>query len=122
VLLITAQRLVRRLCESCKKPADYPRAALLKAGYAESDLDGSWMPFKAVGCSHCNNGYKGRVGVYQVMPITEQIQRIILSQGTAPDIAAQAAKDGVRDLRLSGLLKVKLGVTSLEEVIAATNE
>ena len=122
VLLITAQRLVRRLCENCKKPADYPRAALLKAGYAESDLDSSWMPYKAVGCSHCNNGYKGRVGVYQVMPITEQIQRIILSQGTAPDIAAQAQKDGVRDLRQSGLLKVKLGVTSLEEVIAATNE
>ena len=122
VLLITAQRLVRRLCENCKKPADYPRSALLKAGYAESDLDGSWMPYKAVGCSHCNNGYKGRVGVYQVMPITEQIQRIILAQGTAPDIAAQAQKDGVRDLRQSGLLKVKLGVTSLEEVIAATNE
>jgi type IV pilus assembly protein PilB len=113
---------VRRLCESCKKPADYPRAALLKAGYAESELDGSWMPFKSVGCSHCNNGYKGRVGIYQVMPITEQIQRIILSQGTAPDIAAEAQKAGVRDLRQSGLLKVKLGVTSLEEVIAATNE
>jgi type IV pilus assembly protein PilB len=122
VLLITAQRLVRRLCDNCKKPADYPRAALLKAGYAESDLDGSWAPYKAVGCSHCNNGYKGRVGIYQVMPITEQIQRIILSQGTAPDIAVQARKDGVRDLRESGLVKVKLGVTSLEEVIAATNE
>jgi type IV pilus assembly protein PilB len=122
VLLITAQRLVRRLCENCKKPGDYPRAALLKAGYPESELDGSWVPYKAVGCGSCNNGYKGRVGVYQVMPITEAIQRIILSQGTAPDIAAQAQKDGVRDLRQSGLLKVKLGVTSLEEVIAATNE
>ncbi len=122
VLLITAQRLVRRLCENCKKPGDYPRSALLKAGYQESELDGSWVPYKAVGCSNCNNGYKGRVGVYQVMPITEEIQRIILSQGTAPDIAAQAQKDGVRDLRQSGLLKVKLGVTSLEEVIAATNE
>jgi type IV pilus assembly protein PilB len=122
VLLITAQRLVRRLCESCKKPADYPRAALLKAGYSEGELDGSWMPFKAVGCSHCNNGYKGRVGVYQVMPVTEEIQRIILAQGSAMDIANQSQKDGVRDLRQSGLLKVKLGVTSLEEVIAATNE
>jgi type IV pilus assembly protein PilB len=122
VLLITAQRLVRRLCENCKKPGDYPRAALLNAGYPESELDGSWVPYKAVGCGSCNNGYKGRVGVYQVMPITEAIQRIILSQGTAPDIAAQAQKDGVRDLRQSGLLKVKLGVTSLEEVIAATNE
>jgi type IV pilus assembly protein PilB len=122
VLLITAQRLVRRLCDNCKKPADYPRAALLKAGYAESDVDGSWTPYKAIGCSHCNNGYKGRVGIYQVMPITESIQRIILSQGTAPDIAAEARKGGVRDLRESGLVKVKLGVTSLEEVIAATNE
>jgi type IV pilus assembly protein PilB len=122
VLLITAQRLVRRLCENCKKPGDYPRPALLKAGYAESELDGSWMPYLAVGCGSCNNGYKGRVGIYQVMPITEEIQRIILSLGTAPDIAAAAQRDGVRDLRQSGLLKVKLGVTSLEEVIAATNE
>jgi len=122
VLLITAQRLVRRLCENCKKPGEYPRAALLKAGYAESELDGSWMPYRSVGCGSCNNGYRGRVGIYQVMPVTEQIQRIILSQGTAPDIAAQAQKDGVRDLRQSGLVKVKLGVTSLEEVIAATNE
>ena len=122
VLLITAQRLVRRLCDNCKKPAEYPRTALLKAGYAEADLDGTWTPYKSVGCSHCNNGYKGRVGIYQVMPITEQIQRIILSLGTAPDIAAEARKEGVRDLRESGLVKVKLGVTSLEEVIAATNE
>jgi type IV pilus assembly protein PilB len=122
VLLITAQRLVRRLCENCKKPGDYPRPALLKAGFSESDLDGSWVPYKSVGCGSCNNGYRGRVGIYQVMPITEQIQRIILSLGTAPDIAAQAQKDGVRDLRQSGLLKVRLGVTSLEEVIGATNE
>jgi type IV pilus assembly protein PilB len=122
VLLITAQRLVRRLCETCKVVADYPREALLKAGFTEQDLASGWKPYRAVGCSACNQGYRGRVGVYQVMPITEQIQRIILSQGTAPDIAAQAQKDGVRDLRQSGLLKVKLGVTSLEEVIAATNE
>ncbi|HJV69031.1 type IV-A pilus assembly ATPase PilB [Ideonella sp.] len=122
VLLITAQRLVRRLCENCKKPGDYPRSALQKAGYGDSDLDGSWMPYRAVGCGSCNNGYRGRVGIYQVMPVTEEIQRIILSQGSAVDIAAAAQRDGVRDLRQSGLLKVKLGVTSLEEVIAATNE
>ncbi|WP_374675980.1 type IV-A pilus assembly ATPase PilB [Ideonella sp.] len=122
VLLITAQRLVRRLCDNCKQPADYPRPALLKAGYAESDLDGSWTPFRAVGCGSCNNGYKGRVGIYQVMPVTEAIQRIILALGSAIDIATQAQKEGVRDLRQSGLLKVRLGVTSLEEVIAATNE
>ncbi|WP_374567792.1 type IV-A pilus assembly ATPase PilB [Ideonella sp.] len=122
VLLITAQRLVRKLCENCKKPGDYPRSALLKAGYAESDLDGSWVPYKSVGCSSCNNGYRGRVGIYQAMPITEEIQRIILSLGSSVDIAAAAQRDGVRDLRQSGLLKVRLGATSLEEVIAATNE
>ncbi|MCW5656253.1 MAG: type IV-A pilus assembly ATPase PilB [Burkholderiaceae bacterium] len=122
VLLITAQRLARRLCENCKQPADYPRESLLRAGYTPEDLDGSWKPYRAVGCSACNNGYKGRVGIYQVMPISEAIQRIILSEGTAMDIAAQAAKDGVRDLRQSGLVKVRSGVTTLEEVIACTNE
>lgn len=122
VILITAQRLARKLCENCKAPADYPREALLRAGYKEADLDGSWKPYKAVGCSSCNNGYKGRVGIYQVMPISEEIQRIILSQGTAMDIAQQAKAEGVRDLRESGLVKVRAGVTSLEEVIAVTNE
>jgi type IV pilus assembly protein PilB len=122
VLLITAQRLVRRLCENCKKPGDYPRSALLKAGYVEADLDGTWVPYKSVGCGSCNNGYKGRLGIYQVMPITEEIQRIILSTGSSIDIAVQAQKDGVRDLRQSGLVKVRNGSTSLEEVIAATNE
>jgi type IV pilus assembly protein PilB len=122
VLLITAQRLARRLCENCKQQADYPRESLLRAGYKAEDLDGSWKPYRAVGCSACNNGYKGRVGIYQVMPISEAIQRIILSEGTAMDIAAQAAKDGVRDLRQSGLVKVRSGVTTLEEVIACTNE
>jgi type IV pilus assembly protein PilB len=113
---------VRRLCENCKKPGDYPRSALLKAGYTEADLDGTWVPYKSVGCSSCNNGYKGRVGIYQVMPITEAIQRIILATGSSIDIAAQAQKEGVRDLRQSGLVKVRGGSTSLEEVIAATNE
>ncbi len=122
VLLITAQRLARRLCENCKQPADYPRESMLRAGYKAEDLDGSWKPYRAVGCSACNNGYKGRVGIYQVMPITDSIQRIILSEGTAMDIAAQALKDGVRDLRQSGLVKVRAGVTTLEEVIAVTNE
>ncbi len=122
VLLITAQRLARRLCENCKKPADYPRESMLKAGFQPEDLDGNWKPFRAVGCSACNNGYKGRVGLYQVMPITEAIQRIILSQGTAIDIAVQAQKEGVRDLRTSGLVKVRAGVTTLEEVITCTNE
>ncbi|GCL64172.1 type 4 fimbrial assembly protein PilB [Rubrivivax pictus] len=122
VILITAQRLARRLCENCKTPADYPREAMLRAGYTPEDLDGTWKPFRAVGCNSCNSGYKGRVGVYQVMPMTEAIQRIILSEGTAMDIAQQAQRDGVRDLRQSGLVKVRLGVTTLEEVIAVTNQ
>ncbi len=122
VLLITAQRLVRRLCENCKAPADYPRDALIKAGFVEEDFDGSWRPYRAVGCSSCTNGYRGRVGLYQVMPITEDIQRIILAAGTAMDIADQARKEGVRDLRQSGLVKVRIGVTTLEEVLSATNE
>jgi len=122
VLLITAQRLARRLCEVCKTPADFPRESMLKAGFAEKDLDGTWKPYRAVGCSACNNGYKGRVGIYQVMPITEEIQRIILSEGSALDIAAAAQRDGVRDLRQSGLSKVKSGITTLEEVISVTNE
>jgi type IV pilus assembly protein PilB len=122
VLLITAQRLARRLCDNCKQPADYPREALLRAGFTTGDLDGSWRSYRAVGCPACNNGYKGRVGIYQVMPISESIQRIILSEGTALDIAEQARADGVRDLRQSGLVKVKAGVTTLEEVISVTNE
>ena len=122
VLLITAQRLARKLCETCKTQADYPREAMLKAGYTEADLDGTWRPYRAVGCSACTNGYKGRVGIYQVMPITEDIQRIILSQGTSMDIASQAQREGVRDLRQSGLIKVRSGVTTLEEVISVTNE
>jgi len=122
VLLITAQRLARRLCENCKKPADYPRESLLKAGFKPEDLDGNWKPYRAVGCQSCNNGYKGRVGLYQVMPITESIQRCILSNGTSLDIAQQAQADGVRDLRQSGLMKVRTGMTTLEEVITVTNE
>jgi type IV pilus assembly protein PilB len=122
VLLITAQRLARRLCEACKAPADYPREALIKAGYTEQDLDGTWRPYRAVGCAGCSNGYRGRVGIYQVMPISEEVQRIILSEGTAMDIAQQAASEGVRDLRQSGLVKVRAGFTTLEEVISVTNE
>ena len=122
VLLITAQRLARKLCENCKKPADYPRESLLKAGFKAEDIDGNWKPYRAVGCNSCTNGYRGRVGIYQVMPITEAIQRIILTQGTALDIAKQAEAEGVRDLRQSGLVKVRAGVTTLEEVITVTNE
>ena len=121
VILITAQRLARRLCPNCKAPADIPRETLLQAGFKEDEVDGSWTPYRPVGCSMCNNGYKGRVGIYQVMPITEEIQRIILRDGSALEIAAQAESEGVRSLRQSGLYKVKLGMTSVEEVLGCTN-
>ena len=121
VILITAQRLARRLCPNCKSPADIPRETLLEAGFKEHDVDGTWTPYRPVGCSMCTNGYKGRVGIYQVMPITDEIQRIVLRDGNAPEIAAQAELEGVRSLRQSGLQKVKMGMTSLEEVLGCTN-
>ncbi len=121
VILITAQRLARRLCPNCKKPADIPRETLIDAGFKEHDIDGSWTPYRPVGCSMCTNGYKGRVGIYQVMPITEEIQRIILRDGTALEIAEQSQREGVNSLRQSGLYKVKLGMTSVEEVLGCTN-
>ncbi|HRO82207.1 MAG TPA: type IV-A pilus assembly ATPase PilB [Alicycliphilus denitrificans] len=122
VILITAQRLARRLCPQCKAPADIPHETLLEAGYKEEEIDGSWVTYRPVGCSACNNGYKGRVGIYQVMPVSEEIQRIILRDGSALDIAEQARLEGVRSLRESGLHKAKAGLTSLEEVLAVTNE
>lgn len=121
VILITAQRLARRLCLNCKVATEIPKQALQDAGFKESELDGSWKPYRPVGCSLCNNGYKGRVGIYQVMPITEEIQRIILRDGSALDIATQAEAEGIRSLRQSGLHKVKQGLTSLVEVLAVTN-
>jgi len=121
VILITAQRLARRLCPVCKAPADIPHETLLDAGFKEEDVDGTWTPFRPVGCSSCNNGYKGRVGIYQVMPISEDIQRIILADGSSLEIAKQAESEGVKSLRQSGLSKVRMGVTSLEEVLGCTN-
>jgi type IV pilus assembly protein PilB len=122
VILITAQRLARRLCPNCKTTIDIPKQVLIDAGYRPDELKTPWVSYQAVGCSMCNSGYKGRVGLYQVMPITEEIQRIILRDGSALDIAEQAAKEGVRSLREAGLHKAKLGLTSLEEVLAVTNE
>jgi type IV pilus assembly protein PilB len=122
VILITAQRLARKLC-TCKKPVSIPEVALKRAGFKDEDLDGGWQPYAAAGCELCKNtGYKGRVGIYQVMPISEEMERIIMKNGTAIDLADQAQRDGVRDLRQSGLIKVKKGLTSLEEVEAVTNE
>ena len=122
ILMITAQRLLRRLC-TCKKPVDVPINTLLNAGFNQEDLDGSWTLYGPGGCDRCRgSGYKGRVGVYQVMPVTEEIQRMIMSSATALDIAEQARREGVNDLRRSGLLKVKQGLTSLDEVLGSTNQ
>ena len=122
VILITAQRLARRLC-TCKQPLDMTREALLAAGYREGDLDSDWKPYGPVGCERClGSGYKGRVGIYQIMPISPSIEALILASGNSMQIAAQAEKDGVNSLRRSGLLKVKQGLTSLEEVLGCTNE
>ena len=122
VILITAQRLARRLC-SCKKAMDIPVQALVEAGFEPEALDGGWQPMGPVGCERCKgSGYKGRVGIYQVMPISEEIARIIMTGGNSMDIAAQARREGVLDLRQAGLRKVRQGITSLEEVLATTNE
>lgn len=121
ILLITAQRLARRLC-TCKKPITVPETALLDAGYTAADLDGSWTLYGPNGCDRCKgSGYKGRVGIYQVMPVSEEMQRLILAGATALDLAKQAKSEGIKDLRASGLLKVKQGVTSLDEVLSTTN-
>lgn len=121
ILLITAQRLARRLC-NCKKPMTVPNQALLDAGFKEEDLDGSWTLYEPNGCERCKGtGYKGRVGIYQVMPVTEAMQRLIMNGANALDLTIQAKSEGVKDLRESGLLKVKQGLTSLEEVLSTTN-
>jgi len=122
IILITAQRLARRLC-ACKQPADLSRDALVAAGYREDEIDGSWVTYKAVGCDRCKgSGYKGRVGIYEVMPISAAIQDIILKGGSSVEIAQQAQRDGVKNLRQSGLLKARQGMTSVEEVLGCTNE
>jgi type IV pilus assembly protein PilB len=122
VILITAQRLARRLC-TCKQPVEISNDLLIKAGFKEEELDGSWKPYGPVGCERCNGGgYKGRVGIYQIMPITPAIEAIILANGNSMQIAAQSESEGVKSLRQSGLVKVKNGLTSLEEVLGCTNE
>jgi type IV pilus assembly protein PilB len=122
VSLIIAQRLARKLCSNCKEPLDIPPEALLKEGFTRPDIDAGMTIFTAKGCSQCTGGYKGRVGIYQVMPCSEQIGRIIMEGGNAIQIEEQAEKDGVTDLRTSALKKVKDGVTSLEEINRVTIE
>jgi type IV pilus assembly protein PilB len=122
VIMITAQRLARRLC-TCKQPLDTSREILLAAGFKDDELEGGWKPYGPVGCDRClGGGYKGRVGIYQIMPITPAIEKIILAHGNSMEIAAQSEREGVKSLRRSGLMKVKQGLTSLEEVLGCTNE
>jgi type IV pilus assembly protein PilB len=120
VLLIMAQRLARRLCESCKQPLDLPPEVLLEAGFKEMDL--GMTVYGPVGCDKCVKGYKGRVGIYQVMPISEQMNRIILEGGNVARIAEQARAEGIADLRESGLKKIKAGITSLAEIDRVTRD
>jgi type IV pilus assembly protein PilB len=122
VSLIIAQRLARKLCANCKEPLDIPPEALLKEGFAPTDIEAGFTIFTAKGCPQCTNGYKGRVGIYQVMPCSENIGRIIMEDGNAIQIAEEAKKEGVVDLRTSALKKVKDGVTSLEEINRVTIE
>lgn len=121
VNLIMAQRLARRLCEHCKKPIDLPKPILLDAGFTEEQIS-DLVVFGPVGCDKCNLGYKGRVGIYQVMPISEKMRELILLGGNTLDLARLSKAEGINDLRASGLHKVKLGVTSLEEVDRVTKE
>jgi type IV pilus assembly protein PilB len=122
VSLIIAQRLARRLCNNCKEPVDVPTEALRKEGFTQADIDDGLTIYHAKGCHQCTSGYKGRVGIYQVMPVTETIGRLIMAGGNAMEIAEQAATEGVADLRRSGLKKVKDGLTSLEEINRVTIE
>lgn len=122
VSLIIAQRLARKLCNNCKVPLDMPAEALLKEGFTEAEVEAGIKVYKPMGCSNCTDGYKGRTGIYQVMPVSDEIQRIILQQGNAVDIADQAAVEEIWDLRKSGLEKVKAGITSLDEVNQCTVE
>lgn len=121
VNLVMAQRLARRLCNACKVKADYPEEFLLHFGFTPQQLEGLTI-YKAVGCDQCNEGYKGRVGMYQVMPMTEKLKALILAKGNAMEIAALSIEEGVNDLRRSGILKIMQGITTIEEVDRVTEE
>ncbi|TXJ02944.1 MAG: type IV-A pilus assembly ATPase PilB [Neisseriales bacterium] len=122
ILAIIAQRLVRKLCPQCKRLAKMEKVALIEAGFTPEEVNAGWQPYVAVGCYACHNtGYKGRVGVFETMAISDELKRLILLSATSVELAAQARKEGVLSLRQSGLNKVRLGVTSLSEIEANTN-
>ena len=120
--LVMAQRLARRLCTHCKTPLDLPRAALLREGFSEEEVDAGLTVYEAVGCDQCTEGYKGRVGIYQVMPISDDMRKLIMHEVSDLDIAQQAAKEGIADLVKAGLVKVREGTTSLSEIRRITKE
>ncbi|MCU7809940.1 MAG: Flp pilus assembly complex ATPase component TadA, partial [Candidatus Thiodiazotropha sp. (ex Notomyrtea botanica)] len=122
VLLIMAQRLARRLCEHCKTPDDLPKEALLEEGFTEGDITSGFTIYKPVGCDLCTNGYKGRVGIFQVMPVSERMGKIIMEGGTSIQLEEQAETEGVYNLRKSGLRKVMQGITSLKELNRVTKD
>ncbi len=123
VNLVIAQRLARRLCQNCKKPIDIPRQSLLEIGFTDNDLDNpNNFIYEPVGCGECREGYKGRVGIYEVMKVNQDISRIIMEDGNAIDIKDAALKNGFRDLRRSGIMKVLQGITSIQEMLRVTSE
>jgi type IV pilus assembly protein PilB len=122
ILLIMAQRLARRLCPQCKQVEDVPREALLEEGFTEAEVDEGVTIYRPVGCERCTSGYKGRVGIFQVMKVSDAIGRLIMEGGNSIQLAEQAKKEGVYDLRQSGLRKVKAGITSLEEINRVTKD
>src|SRR5690606_27284356 len=122
VTLVIAQRLARRLCERCKKPVQIPENALLAEGFSEEEIAAGFTVYEAVGCDECTNGYKGRTGLYQVMPMTDEIASIVLAGGNALQIAEASQRSGVDDLRQSALMKVKKGMTSLAEINRVTKD
>ncbi len=122
VLLIMAQRLARRLCNHCRQPAELPREALLEEGFTDADIESGLTIYKPVGCERCNDGYKGRVGIFQVIRVSEEMGRLIMEGGNAIQLADQAEREGYDDLRRSGLRKVKAGLTSLSELNRVTKD
>jgi type IV pilus assembly protein PilB len=122
VLLIMAQRLTRKLCVHCREPEILPREALIEEGFKPEDVDEGLTIYRAVGCERCTNGYKGRIGIFQVMTVSDAIGRMIMEGCNAIELADQARREGVADLRASGLRKVKAGITTLEEVNRVTKD
>ena len=120
VSLIIAQRLARRLCSNCKQKVDIPEEALLKEGFSHEEIASGLQIFAPVGCTQCTDGYKGRTGIYEVMPISEETGRIIMEGGNAIQIKEQAAREGVWNLRQAALKKVRDGMTSLDEINRVT--